>query len=58
LLERLAYAPFPLIEGVMEKLLFSLFAVVVLSGTFLADAVAAFPSNDWQHLLKKGAKAD
>ena len=33
----------------MKKLLFSVFAVLVLSGVFLAEAVAAFPPNDWHH---------
>jgi hypothetical protein len=31
----------------MKKLLFSALAVLVLSGVFLVEAVAAFPPNDW-----------
>jgi hypothetical protein len=36
----------------MKKLVFSLLAAVALSGAFLAEAVAAFPPNDW-HPSKK-----
>jgi len=31
----------------MKKLVFSLLAAVALSGVFFAEAVAAFPPNDW-----------
>jgi hypothetical protein len=31
----------------MTKLVFSLFSLVALTGAFIADAVAAFPPNDW-----------
>jgi hypothetical protein len=34
-------------EGVMTKLVFSLLAAVALTGAFIAEAVAAFPPNDW-----------
>jgi hypothetical protein len=36
-----------LMEGVMTKLFFSLLAAVALTGAFIAEAVAAFPPNDW-----------
>jgi hypothetical protein len=32
----------------MQKFLISALAIVVLSAAFLAEAVAAFPPNDWQ----------
>jgi hypothetical protein len=32
----------------MKKLVFSLLAAVAPGGVFLAEAVAAFPPNDWQ----------
>jgi hypothetical protein len=32
----------------MQKLLISALAIVILSAAFLAEAVAAFPPNDWQ----------
>jgi hypothetical protein len=35
-------------EGVMQKFLISALAIVMFSATFLAEAVAAFPLNDWQ----------
>jgi len=57
-LERLAYAPFPLTEGVMKKLLFYLFAVAALSGAFLVEAVAAFPPNDWRTVPNRIAAPD
>jgi hypothetical protein len=57
-LERLAYAPFPLVEGIMKKLLFSLFAVAALSGAFLVEAVAAFPPNDWRTIPNRIAAPD
>jgi hypothetical protein len=31
----------------MKKLIISLFSLVGLTGSFIADAVAAFPPNDW-----------
>jgi hypothetical protein len=43
-------------EGVMKKLVSSLFSVVASTGAFLADAVAAFPPNDW-HPAEKGSTA-
>jgi hypothetical protein len=39
-------------EGAMKKLPVSLFAVVSVSGVFLAEAVAALPPNHWHHLPK------
>ncbi len=32
----------------MQKFLVSSLAIIILSAAFLADAVAAFPPNDWQ----------
>jgi hypothetical protein len=54
----LGYAPFLLTEGVMKKLLFSLFAVAALSGAFLVEAVAAFPPNDWRTVPNRIAAPD
>jgi hypothetical protein len=34
-------------EGVMKKFVFSLLAAVAVTGAFIAEAVAAFPPNDW-----------
>jgi hypothetical protein len=34
----------------MQTFLISALAVVVVGATFLADAVAAFPPNDWQRV--------
>jgi hypothetical protein len=42
----------------MKKLLFSLLTIAVLSGAFLAEAVAAFPPNDWQQLHKRNVRPD
>jgi hypothetical protein len=42
----------------MKKLVFSLLAVVALGGVFLAEAVAAFPPNDWQQPLRKSRMSD
>ena len=37
-------------EGVMRTFLISTLAVIVLSAAFLADAIAAYPPNDWQRV--------
>jgi hypothetical protein len=37
-------------EGVMRTFLVSAFAAIVLSAAFLADAVAAYPPNDWHRV--------
>jgi hypothetical protein len=42
-------------EGVMAKLVLSLFSMIALTGAFIADAVAAFPPNDWHPAEKSGA---
>jgi hypothetical protein len=34
----------------MQRFLISALAFIVLSATFLADAVAAYPPNDWQRV--------
>jgi hypothetical protein len=34
-------------EGIMKKLVLSLFSVVASTGVFIGEAVAAFPPNDW-----------
>jgi hypothetical protein len=34
----------------MQEFLISALAIVILSAAFLADAVAAFPPNDWQRM--------
>jgi hypothetical protein len=39
----------------MKKLVFSLLAAVALTGAFLAEAIAAFPPNDWHRFGFAGA---
>jgi hypothetical protein len=41
-------------EGVMTKLVFSLLAAIALTGAFIAEAMAAFPPNDWHPADKSG----
>jgi hypothetical protein len=39
----------------MKKLVFSLLAAAALMGAFIAEAVAAFPPNDWHPAEKSRA---
>jgi hypothetical protein len=39
----------------MKKLVLSLLAAVALTGAFIAEAVAAFPPNDWHPAEKSRA---
>jgi hypothetical protein len=42
---------FHFLEGVMKKLLLSLTAIIVITGAFFAEAVAAYPVNgDWHRI--------
>ena len=36
------------VQDAMQKFLTATLAVIVLSAAFLAEAVAAYPPNDWQ----------
>jgi hypothetical protein len=38
----------------MQKFFISALTIVILSAAFLADAVAAFPPNDWQTMDRIG----